>query len=530
MSRSPSARSAAALALAAILAGWAGPAVAQAQIAEAWTRASTVDVDTRSFSARLEAMGGLEASVEELQNRINPYGFSDNPAGLLADQDSSSIEQSSRYDHFKDAYYRVPHSVVQRRSGMIAALRHEQEWVLGLEGVYGGINASRHDVSPSPDNNRFIRDFDVQYPSNFGPPGGDNHLGASVTAPRVGVTYGRKFKKKVTLAGRFRYRHETESRSSPNPYEMNLTSSQLSLTGGALVSPRIGSLSLTLASSIGWMSNHVRGLSEGPFNEDHYDWNRPEVHYNAQLGIRYKGWVRGIIDGRHRSNDGEEIAEVNWAAQYFLNPLPINLTNPSESVFKKKWSSLLSGLRRNEGASRWMFDVPGTPAHLGIQYRYYRELEWVRPNDTVLASARPLDVRRLGSQADGGVSVDLPDGKGLLGTEVHYAREHRKDYLGSLPDIASSEMTYHFGAEYRAFSGLPLRGGFVLIRRDPDRRDGFPPLKGIRLSGGLGYFWDFIGSQIDASYSHEHVHFTPGDPSEEVSRGDQASIVLRYAF
>ena len=521
---------AAALAAASMLATWASPAVAQAQISEAWTRASTVDVDVRSFSARLEAMGGLTTAVEEPQNRINPYSFSDNPAGLLADEDSSSIEESSHYDHAQDGYYGLPHSVVQRRSGLTAIMRHERTWALGLEGIYGGVNASRHDLSPSPDNERFIRDFDIMYPSTFQPTPGDNHIGASVTAPRVGITYGRKFRKKITLAGRFRYRHETESRSVPNPYELNLSSAELGLAGGALVSPRLGPLALTVAGSAGWMGNHVRGISNGPFNDDHYDWNRPQVNYNAQLGIRYKSSVRGIIDGRHRSNNGEEIAEVNWAAQYFLNPLPVNLTNPSASVFKMKWSALLSGLRRNEIATRWMVDVPKTQAHLGVQYRYYRELEWIRPNPSVLASARPLDVRRLGYQAAGGVSVDLPDGRGLVATEAQFAREGRVDYTGALPDIAVSEMSYHFGAEYRALSWLPLRGGVALIRRDPDRRDGIPPLKGTRITGGVGYFWDFIGTQVDASYSHEHVHFTPGDPSEEISRGDQATIVLRYIF
>src|SRR2546422_141384 len=168
-------------------------------------------------------MGGLETSVEEAQSRINPYGFSDNPAGLLADQDSSSIEQSSRYDHFSDVYYGFPHSVVQRRSGLTAAFRHERGWVLGLEGIYGGVNASRHDLSPSPDNGRFIRGFDILYPSTINPSSGDIHIGASVTAPRVGGTYGRKFSKGITLAGRFRYEHETESRSVPNPISAGST-------------------------------------------------------------------------------------------------------------------------------------------------------------------------------------------------------------------------------------------------------------------------------------------------------------------
>jgi len=526
---SPSLGRAAAALLTSMLVVWADPAIAQAQISEAWTRASTVDVEARSISARLDGMGGMNSAVEDPLDRINPYGFSDNPAGLLADQDSSSIEESSRYDTFHDGYYGYPHSVIQRRSGLIASMRNNRQWVLGLEGIYGGVDASRHDVSPSPDNSRFMRDFDIMFPSGFDPVAGDNHIGASVIVPRVGVTYGRKFLKNVTLAGRMRYRHESESRSVPNPYEINLKSTELSLTGGALANPRVGPLGLTVAGSAAWARHHLRGTSQGPFNEDHYDWNRPEVSYNAQLGIRYKNWVRGIVDGRHRSHDGEEIAEVNWAAQYFLNPLPINITNPFESVFKMKWSSLLSGLRRNEVASRWMIDVPGTPAHVGARFRRYRELEWIIPNPNVLQSTRPLNVRRFGTQVDGGVSVDLPGGRGLAATEIQYAKERRTDYTGTYPEILSSELSYHFGGEYRVFSWLPVRGGVALIRRDPDENAN-PTLKGSRLSAGVGYFWDLLGTQIDASYSHEHVSHLPGDPSLELSRSDQATIVFRYLF
>src|SRR5947207_10645157 len=197
---------AAAVTVASVLVVWADPAIAQAQIYQAWTRASTVDVEARSISARSDGMG-INTAVEDPQDRINPYGFSDNPAGLLADQDSSTIEESSRYDQFHDGYFSAPQSVVQRRSGLIAALRSNRQWVLGLEGIYGGVNASRHDLSPSPDNSRFLRDFDIMFPSGFDPVAGDNHIGASVIVPRVGVTYARKFLKNVTLAGRMRYRH-----------------------------------------------------------------------------------------------------------------------------------------------------------------------------------------------------------------------------------------------------------------------------------------------------------------------------------
>jgi len=87
------ARRAGAWALLCLLCGWASqPAPAAAQVVEAWTHASTVDPSGSPFSARLQAMGSLQTAVEAPQDRISTYGFSKNPAGLLSDEDSSTVE------------------------------------------------------------------------------------------------------------------------------------------------------------------------------------------------------------------------------------------------------------------------------------------------------------------------------------------------------------------------------------------------------------------------------------------------------
>ena len=475
-------------------------------------------------------MGSLEVSVEEPQNRINAYGFSKNPAALLSDEDSSVVEVPFRYEMFDDGYYGLSHSAAYRNASFRAFMRNNKQWVLGLETGYGGASASRHDISPWPDQSRFIRDFDISYPSFFQPTTGDNTIAGSVTQPRARITYGRMYSKKLSLGVRMAFRSESEGRSVPNPYEIDLTSRSTEITGGALYGYDLGSTKVTLAGYAGRTGNHVRGRSSAAFNEDHYDWSRPQVSYGGELVLKQGTWARGIVDFSHRSHNGEEIAQVNWAPQFFLNPLPFNINDPGASIFKQKWTSAMSGLRRNEIATRWMFDVPKTPAHFGALYRYYRELEWVVPGTFVFQTMRELDVRRLGYQANAGISLDLPDGKGLLATEGHFSRLARTDHTGQLPEIAFSEQTYHVGAEYRATSWLPVRAGAVVIRRDWDRADGQPPIKGIRFTFGAGCFWRLLKSQVDASFAHEHLHYAPGDPSQEVSTGDQASFLVRHTF
>src|SRR5262245_45406728 len=60
------------------------PGTASAQVADAWLRYTPIDVFSGMRSSRLDAMGGLEVATEDDQSLIDPYHYSDNPAGLLA--------------------------------------------------------------------------------------------------------------------------------------------------------------------------------------------------------------------------------------------------------------------------------------------------------------------------------------------------------------------------------------------------------------------------------------------------------------
>ncbi len=504
------------------------PLPGRAQIADAWLHASSLDSDLRPFSARLEAMGGLEIAVEDPQNRINAFRYSDNPAGLYADADSSQLEQFSRYDQQRLTYFKESHSAERRGAGARAVIRNSRGWVLGIDGTYGSFDAAQHDLFPGADEGRFIRDFDLLYPTDILGVFGDREISAAIEAPRLGVTYSRPLYRGLVIGGRFGFVNESETRSVPIRYSIQHDLNAYQLVGGALYDLGSGSLRATVGGHIGYSSDKVEAVSESPLNEDHYDWSRPSVHYGGQAVIRYGTWVRGILDGRHRSFDGEGIARVNWAPQFYMNPLPSD--NQEYNLFKRRWSAFLSGLRRNEGSTRWLVDVKGTPVHLSAAYKTYREFEWLRPNALVLTVTRNLDVRRSGHEAAGGVSIDLPESRGLLAAEVHVARDRRDDFTGALPRIEPESISYRFGAEYRPLPWLPLRGGLAALRDDPDRLDGEPPVKGTRLSAGLGYDWAWLGTHLDLAWAHQHLSSVPGSPSGEVRSGDVISLAARYFF
>jgi hypothetical protein len=471
-------------------------------------------------------MGDLSVAAEDRFSRLNAYEYGSNPAGLLFARDTSWAEQGSQYESFNDRYFGEGHSAVLRKSGIRGAVKQES-WALGLDFLYGAVSASRHDLLATPDNGRFIRDFDLPFATTFQPVLGDRTIGATVSYPGVAISYARRFKSWLVLGGRFGYREETEDRRIADPYDLDTEAKATEYVAGAVLRPPVAGDVVQIAGFGQYVANRVLARSQSPLNDDSYDWDRPMVAYGAELIVR-SGRVRGIVDGRHRSYDGEQVARVNWAPQFFMNPFP-STTDP-DFVFKRRWSSFLGGLRHNEASTRWMVELPWMPARVGWQWGYYRQVEWVRPNPSVLQMALPLDVRRLGYRAAAGLSVDLPDGGGQVAAEVQATRDFRHDFLGLVPDIAAERLSYHFGAEYRPLHWLPVRAGIVLLRFDPDGRDGLAPNKGIRLSAGAGVFWPALGAQIDAAFAHENFRHAPLDPSEEIGYGDQAILTVSRLF
>ncbi|HLQ65910.1 MAG TPA: hypothetical protein VK123_01615 [Candidatus Limnocylindrales bacterium] len=509
-----------------VVAPLAAASPAAAQVAEAWVRATPIEALGVWHSARLTAMGDLTIASEDRFSRLNAYEYGMNPAGLLSARDTSWVEQGSEYEKYEDTYYDQSNSAHMRKSGIRGAAVKDR-WALGADVVYGAISASRHDLLSTPDNGRFIRDFDMPFATSARPILGDRTVGATVSYPGLAVSYARRFRPWLTLGGRFGYRKETENRRIVDPYNFDASATASAYTAGAVIRPpRVGHV-VRIAGFGQYIKNDVLATSQTPLNDDRFDWERPTVAYGAELLVR-SGSLRGIVDGRHRSYDGEQVANVNWAPQFFMNPFP-STTDP-RFVFKKRWSSFLAGLRHNEVSTRWMADLPWLSAHLGLEWGYYREFEWVRPNPAVLQMALPLDVRRLGYRAGTGIAVDLPGGAGQVAAEVRGTRDYRSDLLRTLPDLTAQTLSYHFGAEYRVLRWLPIRGGVALLRYDPDRRDGSPPNKGIRASVGAGTYWAAIGSQIDLAFAHEHSHFSPLDPSSEIGSGDQAVLTVSRLF
>ena len=502
-------------------------AAAQAQVAETWLHATPIEASDTWRSSRLLSMGDLSLTPDERAYRFSAFEYGGNPAGLLGSRDTSWVEQGTEYADFHNEYYGQAHSAIVRRSGFRGAIDASKKWALGVEFTYSSLLTSRHDEFTVPDNARFIRDFDLPFASSSQPITSDRTFGAGVRYPVVAVNYARRVRSWLTLGLRYGYRDETEKRKLLDAYDLDASARATEYVGGAVI--RLPGLrDKAMLSAFGrYVNNIVLAQSKTPLNDDKYEWKRPEAGYGAQLLLRTK-LFRAVMDARHRSYDGEQVARINWAPQFYLNPFPSE-TDPN-FVFRRRWSSFLSGFRHNEASTLWQIDLPGLPAHVGAEYAVYRDFQWIRPNPDVFQMSLPLDVRRLGYRAGGGVSLDLPDGEGAVATEVHMARDFRADLTGALPDIATSTLSYHFGGEYRALAQLPLRAGVVLLRQDPDRRDGLPPNKGIQFTAGVGYFWNALNAQVDLSGSHEHFRFSPLDPSAEIGYGDRMILTFTRLF
>ncbi len=531
-------RIAAALALAAggaALLPFASPA--RAQVGQTWLHDTPIQAYSVWRGARVQAMGDLAAAVEDDRNPISPYGVAGNPAGFLTVRDTSWVEQGSHYEDYFDSYYGKWHSAVSRTTAVRMGWQRNGKWIIGASIGYGKLAASRHDQGTLEDRSRFIRDFDISLPDYFIPRTGDRTLGAGVESPWATISYARRFRSWLTLGGRLGYRAEQEDRRVLNDeYDFDNKSRASDLAGGILLHPAALRGKLQLGAYLGRYGTKITGESSSPLNEDSYDWDRPLVYWGAHLFVK-EGPLRGVFGGAHRSFDGEQIARVNWAPQFFLNPFPSEVDQ--NYVFKKRWTTAIAGLRRNEAQMQWMVDVPGSPMHVGMKYAYYREYQWTWPLPNVLSPMLPLDVRRLGYQGAGGVSFDLADGAGTVAAELQIAREQRADWgeergdptpKTNVPDVVMGDVSYHFGAEYRARPWLPIRAGVVLRRYDPDRRDGQPPYRGLRTTAGASYRWDALGLLIDGSWSHEHFHFVPLETSLELGQANTVQITLQHLF
>jgi len=502
------------------------PSRAGAQIADAWLRYTPVDAYAGIRSTRLAGMGSVQVAVEDDQNLFDPYHYGRNPAGLLMSRDTSIVVIPISYQNFDDRYFDMSHSAVGRGMGFHGEFRPNARWGMAGEIDYGLISASRHDLCPDPDDCRFIRDFDLPLAPQMSPITSDRTVGAGVQTPLASVTYARTFFSNVTLGGRFGFRHETEDRHTREAYDLDVKSDATEFAGGALYPLPIWGRSVSISGWAGYLENKVTGRSLTPLNDDEYDWDRPQVSYGGSIYINRGGWLRGIIDGRHRSFNGEEVARINWAPQFFMNPNPSE--NDPENVFKKHWSAFLSGLRHNEGSTRWLIGLPFEPVHLGLSYAYFRQYEWIRPNEIVLPTVDPLDVKRLGYRFASGLSVGGSDG--LVAVEARIAREYRQDFTHEVSDVSLLTYSYHFGAEYPLWPRLPLRGGIEVIRHDPNSMDANAPLKGIGVTAGAGYYWNALDSRIDVSYSHYHFRHSPADPSEEIGFGDRVALSIQRLF
>jgi len=235
------------------------PSPAGAQVADAWLRYTPVEAYAGNRSTRLDGMGSIEVAVEDDRSLIDPYHYGRNPAALLMSRDTSMVVIPTSYQNFDDRYYGMNHSAVGRSAGFHGEFRPNSKWGMAADFDYGSLNASRHDLCPSPDDCRFIRDFDLPVAPQMAPVTSDRTFAAGVQTPLATVTYARTFFSNVTLGGRFGFRHETENRRIREPYDLDVGSDATEFTGGATYPLPVWGGSVTLSGWAGYLKHRVVG-------------------------------------------------------------------------------------------------------------------------------------------------------------------------------------------------------------------------------------------------------------------------------
>ncbi|HEU5310132.1 MAG TPA: hypothetical protein VFV24_01640, partial [Candidatus Eisenbacteria bacterium] len=144
---------------------------ARAQVVDAWLHYTPLDAYAGQASTRLRGMGAIEVATWDDQVRIDPFGYGRNPAGLLRSRDSSVVETPFSYADFEDEYFDQSNSAVQRGMAMHGEFRPDgKKWAIGVDIDYSSVSSSRHDTPcPTPDDCRFIRDFDLPVSPSLSP-------------------------------------------------------------------------------------------------------------------------------------------------------------------------------------------------------------------------------------------------------------------------------------------------------------------------------------------------------------------------
>ncbi|MDZ4804327.1 MAG: hypothetical protein SGI90_05660 [Candidatus Eisenbacteria bacterium] len=444
--------------------------------------------------ARLDGMG-LSIAAHDENNEINLFDFGDNPAGLLSDRDSWSVD--ARYSH-QERFDRDPGSHGIEYLGdlwsLLVAFRNSGSRAVGVELDY----------------------LDTKLQTGAG-------NSYKYKQKQYRLLYNQMFGR---LAGgvEFRYQDELEDQTGGEDF-YSIEHNAASLTGLLGLSYEFHQwASLSARGAI--ERTNIDGRASSDSYDDRFDWAQPAGSIEGQLFVHHPRLTGAVTYGLTQGA-GEEKVNAAWSPLFIFNPGPYYVEFESKTFTEDNEINLLR--------TRWEYQVVPDVARLAASYsasgRDYKAIS----NPLVIGSRTERTVTDDQNQFGLGGSVTLLKARLLLGAEygrVAYSLEDIDPLTGFTEDTTIGQ--FSVGGEYLAADNLALRTG--LSFRSIDREDRVSPTPDVdyltRRQGGVseqllsvGGGWVPRGGavQVDAA-------FTTGIGSDYELKQKHVSLYARILF
>ncbi|TPW15584.1 MAG: hypothetical protein FD129_862 [bacterium] len=443
---------------------------------------------------RLDGMG-LSIAAPDENNEINLFDFGDNPAGLLSDRDSWSVD--ARYSH-RERFDRDSGSrgieILGDIYSALGAFRSSGTSAVGVEIDYldTKLQTGAGDAYKYKQNQ-----FRLLYNQMFG------GLGAGLE---------------------FRYQDESEDQTAgDNFYAIEHNSARLTgLLGLSYEVHRYASLAARGAVERG----NIEGRASGDSYDDSFDWEQPAGSVEGQLFVHHPR-VTGAVTYGVTEGAGEETINAAWSPLFVFNPGPYYVEFESTTFTDKSEVDLLR--------TRWEFQVVPQVARIAASYTTSGRDYSVTANPLVVGSRNDRELTDDQSQFGLGASLTVLKDRLLIGTEygqLSYSLEDLDPLTGYVEDTTIGQ--FSLGGEYLAADNLALRTG--LSFRSIDRDDTLSPTPAqdyqARRQGSvseqllsLGAGWVPRGGTVEVDAS-----FTTGIGSDYEITQNHVSLYARVLF
>ena len=471
----------------------------EAQLLDAWSIDSGIDATPPLARARLDAMGGMRESVLDENNEINLLDFGRNVTGEIDDKPSSHIDAYTgprRWfnqttpeepdEDFRTFPLFFKYNAIPRPND-----------ALGGEIFAEGSTGERL-ITPD-----FRHRFRLPVEGSATGTNDGTLLIGNLSGEVYSAHYAHRFRDWLAAGVRAAYGKEEETRQDTNLYLIDHNTNDwallMSLSGIAI--REAGPIhNLVLGTNVRLIKTDIDGLSKDDLHVDEFTWERPQwgldVHALSDIG----DWMRGGLNVRYRSFDGQEEMDQNWSAQFPLNP--------TEVTINQHLSSFREGLRESGLETRFVARPPSLPATFGLGFELGQSDYWLNPfqnvNSFQTAKAERLTAWRL----TGGGSYHLPQGRGLGALEMSYGLADLDDRI-TVPTKRTGSSTFELGlgGEYAVTETLVGRLGYRLILEDENRDldEASGELTTQRFAVGGGFRLPNGQVFIDAAFQYDFV-------------------------